>query len=948
MSRSRRIVALALVVSCAVLGATAFVWHRLSTDLTAAEAPPSAAPPAPANALAGLLLDVSALRDIQGNQRSLASLAGDRATVLVFLGVECPLANLYVPHLIELEKDYRDKGVHFVAVYSHENESLTTAAAHAIEREIPWTVVKDFGQRLADSVGVTRTPTVCVLDSAGGLQYRGRISDQYGVNFRRTAPLRKDLQISIDELLAGKMQSLPTTDADGCLLDRERTKRAAAAPAYPEVAAIIAKRCATCHREGQSAPFALDGYDSVVQWSKMIREVVSERRMPPWHADPRYGHFANDRSLTQEEIDTLVAWIDGGMPRAEAHEEVTSPATASTAEWSIGTPDAIIRMDDPFQVPATGVLSYDYLNVSKSVTEKLFEQDRWIQAAELKPSDPSVVHHMTLAIVPPNAKADPTNPTPLPTLAAWAPGDPYFRYPHGTAVRIPQGSMLMFEVHHVPNGTPSENRPSVAFSFADSPPEHEVRLATNDHLSLKLAPGDPHYRAETQSTFAVDARILGLYPHAHFRGKAFRFEATYPDGSREILLNVPRFDFNWQTFYWLREPKRMPAGTKLTCVCHYDNSRYNLNNPNPAVEVHTGSQSTDEMMVGWVFFVTDEPQPNATVNELLIPDRSPQVKLLEDDLRADVSANTEDLKARLKLAHALYAREQWEAARAEIEEILRRDPRHAVAIHSLGRIAEKEQDDATAIEHFQAALALAPQHADWHHDLGLALVRLERYDDAVASYERALTLAHDDALLHNDLAFAYLKQDRALAADVQARAALAIEPSLAAAHANLGLALVEQERFEEALAELRQSLALKPGNADVHFHLAQCLATVGQHAEAVVEFHRALELRPDENGAASHLAWLLATSSDAAIRDGAEAVRLAELAQEQSAQEDAGVLDTLAAAYAEAERYDDAVRTMRRVIDIAGESVDDATREGIHQRLRLYESKQPYREPADP
>lgn len=966
----------------------------------------------PAPELAAVHAETSSLRDLYGNVRSLSSLAGDRATVLAFLGVDCPLANLYVPRLVELEKQYRAQGVHFVAVYSHENETATAAAAHALERDIPCTVVKDYGQRLADSLGVTRTPTVCVLDPSGALQYRGRISDQYGVNSRRPEATREDLQLALDELLSGNAISVPTTESDGCLLDRYRAKSDTGQITYGDVAPILSQRCSTCHRAGQTAPFALSDYDDVAQWSKMIREVVLEQRMPPWQADPRYGHFSNDRSLSTDEIKQLVAWIDAGMPRGESSEEPGSLVTAG--EWDIAEPDAVLQVNTPIQVPAEGVLSYDYLHMDRSVTAQVFDRDRWIVAAQLRPSNPSIVHHMTLCTVPPKGTYDPTSSELLPMLAAWAPGDPYFRYPPGTALRVPQDSTLMFEVHHVPNGVAAQSQPSVAFTFSDTPPEREVRLATPDHLSLKLAPGDAHYRAETESTFSVDTLILGLYPHAHFRAKSFSFEAFYPDGKSEILLSVPRFDFKWQTFYWLKEPKRMSAGTKLKCVAYYDNSRYNLGNPDPNVEVRTGSQATDEMMVGWVFMVAENPADDDSAKKMLVADRGSQVKLLEDELRTRVTANAEDVEARLQLAHALYSREQWDEARAELEEILRRDPKFAAAIHSLGRIAEKQHDDETAVKYFRAALLLSSQQPEWLNDLGAALVRLERYDEAIDSYRRGLGFAPKHAILQSNLAFALLKRGQPEMAAQQARAALAIEPDLATAHANLGLALADQEQFAEAATELRTSLRLRPDNAEIqfalgkclladnkpkeaaeayslainldpdaalaysgrglalaqqgklaaaaadfraaiqrndslsdpHFYLGQCLAATGKPAEAESEYRRALELNPNSAAIANNLAWLLATHPDEAVRDGAEAVRLAELARDQSQQEDPGTLDTLAAAYAEAGRFDDAVRTMQRVIEVAASRVDEATRNGMYARLKLYQSRQPYRETA--
>ncbi|MBX3414085.1 MAG: tetratricopeptide repeat protein [Pirellulales bacterium] len=1007
--RSRILFAL-LVVGLGLTGVGVLLaWFQSNQPAEQTAAQPIAVPPAAAE-LASHRADMTSVRDLQGNQRSLESLAGPNGTVFAFLGVECPLANLYVPRLLEIEQQYRARGIHFVAVYAHENEPLTESAAHALERDIPFTVVKDFGQRLADSLEVTRTPTVCLFDAQGGLQYRGRVSDQFGVNYRREKADREDLQLALDELLAGQAIAQATTHADGCLLDRRRDTPVATPSTYADVAPILAARCAACHRAGQSAPFALATYDDAVQWSKMIREVVLERRMPPWHADERYGHFANDRRLSQNEIDQLVAWIDGGLVPGDA--DVEAGKLASVPAWEIGSPEAVIQIAEPFQVPASGVLSYDYLSLSPDVTAQVFDRDRWIEAAQLKPSNAAVVHHMTLAVVPPGARSNPDDATPLPMLAAWAPGDPVFRYPPGTALRIPKDSTLMFEVHHVPNGTATQNQPSVAFSFSDTPPEREVRLATHDHLSLNIPPGEQDYHAETHSTFAVDSLILGLYPHAHFRGKSFSFEVTYPDGQRETLLSVPRFDFNWQTFYWLQEPKRIPAGAKLKCVAHYDNSRYNLNNPDPTANVHTGSQSTDEMMVGWVFFVAENPAEDADANELLVADRTSQVELLEGDLRQTVAGNSDDIAARLKLAHALYAQEKWDAAQAELEAILKLDPKFAPALHSLGRIAEKRGDDETAANYFRQALAIVPNQANWLNDYGLALVRLERYDEAIKGYTLGLKVAPDSAKLMSNLAFAYLKRGQAATAANHARNAIAIEPDLAAAHANLGLALAEQDQFDEAAQALRRSLELNPGSLDIqralgkcltsanrpqeaieayraaleldprdalslsgralalaqlgklqeamrdfraaleqndtlvdaHFFLGQCLVATGQPAAGAAEYRRALELNPHSAAIANNLAWLLATHPDDSLRDGAEAVRLAELAQQRSTQDDPGVLDTLAAAYAEAGRFDDAVRTMQRVIEIAGQRVDQATRAGMEQRLKLYQSQRPYRD----
>ena len=369
------------------------------------------------------------------------------------------------------------------------------------------------------------------------------------------------------------------------------------------VAPILQEKCQACHRPGQVAPFSLLSYDDAHRRRLGIKDVVLERRMPPWHADPRYGHFANDRSLSPLQRAQLIAWVDQGTPLGELAKMPEPKAFAKG--WTIGTPDVVFTMPKPFSVPAEGVLWYQKFSVPTN-----FAQDMWIQAIEARPGDRGVVHHVCVFLktkIPNEEGVDEK-----PELVCYAPGDIPSVFPPGTAKKIPAGATLVFEVHYTPNGKPRTDQSSVAMIFARGPVH---RMAVTKGISPKgsqrkelvIPPGAGNYEAQTAFTFPFDARLVSLSPHMHFRGKDFRYTAVYPDGSREVLLSVPLFDFAWQSVYRLAEPKAMPRGTRIECLAHYDNSADNPNNPEPTAVVRWGEQTWDEMMIGYIDYDIEEP-----------------------------------------------------------------------------------------------------------------------------------------------------------------------------------------------------------------------------------------------------------------------------------------------------------------------------------------------------
>jgi hypothetical protein len=391
----------------------------------------------------------------------------------------------------------------------------------------------------------------------------------------------------------------------GCLLGRAAKPKTDATVTYARhVSRIMQNHCQECHRPGQVGPMALLTYDDASAWAAMIREVVTDGRMPPWHADPRHGKFANDRSLPKQEKESLLAWIDQGCPKGD--EKDLPPPRTFTKGWTIGEPDAVFTMPAEFEVPAEtpkfGV-PYQYFSVQTN-----FAEDRWVAQAEARAGAPEVVHHIIVFIVPPGEGFNPNTPA-MRVLCGTAPGDMPFKAPAGMGKKIPAGSRLVFQMHYTPSGRKQKDRSSVGIVFARGPVERQILTMPVGNRFFRIPPGDENHKVESWWSFREDGQILSFMPHLHLRGKDFLYEVTYPDGKQETLLSIPRYNFNWQSVYRLQTPLKVPKGTRLHCVAHYDNSAKNPNNPDPTRTVTWGDQTWEEMMIGWIDFVYDR-KPN--------------------------------------------------------------------------------------------------------------------------------------------------------------------------------------------------------------------------------------------------------------------------------------------------------------------------------------------------
>jgi peroxiredoxin/mono/diheme cytochrome c family protein len=540
-------------------------------------------------------IDEFELRDFQGKVRKLSDWRASKLVVVVFLGTGCPLAELYGSPLTELAREFEQSGVTFIGIDANQHDTAGEIAQYVKAHRIPFAILQDLDCMVADQFGATRTPEVFVLDERRLVRYQGRVDDQYGLGRRRAQPTRRDLALALRELLAGRPVSTPTTEAVGCSIDRPgRTEAQARTSYYRDVAPVLQKHCVACHRAGQIAPFPLTKYAEVQRRAATIERVVRAGRMPPWHANPAHGKFANDPSLTADEKRVIAQWVEDDCPAGNPADQPT--AVNFPEEWSIPKPDLVLPIPSPFSVPAEGTIEYQYFEVDPG-----FREDRWIQAAEIRPGNRAVVHHCSVFLKPPGA-TEVAEQGALGSfcLAAMAVGTPPMILPPGMAKLIPAGWRLVFVVHYTPVGTAQTDQTSIGLVFAD-PKTVRKEVATRILLDTELCipPGVADHRVEHAWLMPADMLLFAMFPHMHLRGKSFRYEAVYPDGQTEILLDVPRYDFNWQHRYVLAEPKRLPAGTTLRCVAIYDNSANNPANPDPGATVRTGPQSWDEMFNGY-------------------------------------------------------------------------------------------------------------------------------------------------------------------------------------------------------------------------------------------------------------------------------------------------------------------------------------------------------------
>ena len=392
----------------------------------------------------------------------------------------------------------------------------------------------------------------------------------------------------------------------------------AATPTFSkDIAPIIFEHCLRCHRPGDIAPMSLLTYENARPWAKSIREKVAAGYMPPWHATQPHGTFENDRRLSDKDKDTIIRWADGGAPKGDQKDLPPAPKFADG--WEIGTPDTVISMPREYEVKDSGTIAYQFFEAPTNFTE-----DKWIQAIEVRPGARSVVHHVLVFCREPGTRREPAFMQVVPNLggfgrgggerglpgsliATTAPGTNAMTFKPGTAMRIKAGAVLAFQIHYTANGTATRDRTSVGMILAKRPPRHEIRNSAFVNPLFVIPAGASNQAVESAIQFTENSRIWALFPHTHLRGKSWEYRLVYPDGRREAVLSVPRYDFNWQTYYVFAKPLAVPKGTRLEATAHYDNSAANKWNPDPKVAVRWGPQTWEEMQYSGITYSVDAP-----------------------------------------------------------------------------------------------------------------------------------------------------------------------------------------------------------------------------------------------------------------------------------------------------------------------------------------------------
>ncbi len=388
----------------------------------------------------------------------------------------------------------------------------------------------------------------------------------------------------------------------------------AAGPTFhADVEPILQKHCQSCHRPGEATPMSLLNYDETRPWARAIHEAVALNRMPPWFADPGYGEWSNEHVLTPAEKRTIAEWVESGAARGNPAD---APEPLEFIDgWNIGVPDLVLELPEAFPIPEEGTIDYQYVVIPTG-----FKEDKWVMAAEVRPDNREVVHHV-LAYVRPKGSAWLEGAEPgkifVPKalnkkqrqrsrnerreiLTGFAPGKEPAVWSQGNYGKlIPAGADIVLQLHYTPNGKAGTDRSRVGLRFLDQPPAKRVVTMTASNGKFVIPPGAPAHAVESSWVLNREVELVSLLPHMHLRGKDFQFDVRYPDGRREVLLKVPSYDFDWQFYYYLKEPKILPEGATIECLAHFDNSPNNPDNPDPNVEVRWGDQSWEEMMVGF-------------------------------------------------------------------------------------------------------------------------------------------------------------------------------------------------------------------------------------------------------------------------------------------------------------------------------------------------------------
>lgn len=578
----------------------------------------------------GKKIDMAALTDVDGKPMPVDALKDNKAVVVVFLSFECPVSNSYAVTLSEMHKKYSEKGVAFVAVSTSADRA--DVKKQAGEFKLPFPIYVDPKLDVADALKATTTPEAFLLDQHSVLRYRGRIDNAFSARLKKNSHTTEfDLINAIDETLAGKDVKTPATKPIGCPVP---AKGAIAKPVttkvtyYKDVLPILQNHCQECHRPDAVGPFALTSYRQAANWAEDIKTYTQEKKMPPWK--PVAGAaFHNERTLPEEQIKTLAAWVDGGLPEGNPAD---APKPKEFVEgWQLGKPDLIVSVADEFTIGPSGRDMFRCFVLPTNL-----EEDKYIVGFEVKPGNNRVVHHTlnfwdtsgTARKMEQNAKEKAkasdqdhgpgyssamgvgfrAEPGKFGGFGGWAPGQMPRFLPEGTGYFLPKGADLVIQTHYHRDGKEEKDKLQIGLYFAKSKIEKPYQsLVVSGFSPIQFIPaGKADFVTRGAGIVNADCTLHSVMPHMHLLGRNVKVTMTPPGGSTQTLVQIDDWDYNWQETYWFKKPMEIKAGTKIEIEALFDNSEKNPNNPkSPPVIVFIGEQTTNEMLFGFLGATTD-------------------------------------------------------------------------------------------------------------------------------------------------------------------------------------------------------------------------------------------------------------------------------------------------------------------------------------------------------
>ncbi|HET7294530.1 MAG TPA: tetratricopeptide repeat protein [Vicinamibacteria bacterium] len=585
-----------------------------------------------------------------------------------------------------------------------------------------------------------------------------------------------------------------------------------------DIAPLVHRNCAPCHRPGEAGPFSLLTYADVKKRADQIVEVTGTRYMPPWPPEPGYGDFAGARRLSDADVALLRRWVDSGAP--EGAPEDRRPPPTFTEGWQLGPPDLVLALDAPFTVPAEGTDVFHNF-----VLPLKLPSARYVRAMELRPGDKRVVHHANVLVDRTGSARRQDARDPGPGFAGmdvelesdsfepdshflfWKPGTAAVTEPDDMAWRVDAGTDLVLNLHLQPSGKPEPIRPLVGLYFTDRAPTRFPMLVQLEHDgALDIAPGAKDFVVDDHYVLPVDAELLGVYPHAHYIGHDVRGFATLPDDSRKELIWIRDWDLNWQAVYRYRTPVFLPRGSRVEMRIQYDNSADNPRNPSdPPRRVKAGNRSSDEMGHLWLQLLPRSPEDRVALQEAL--------------MRRRLEKYPGDFVAHANLGAVLEARGQREDALREYRLALRARPESAAALNNVGALLLSLDRPVEALAAFRDAVRADPGYANARYNLGSVLVAHGRFEEAVPHFREVARRRPEDVGALTNLGGALLAAGRAGEALVPLERAAELDPRSLNARFNLGRALVSQGRFREALPHLEAAARLAPADQDARREL---------------------------------------------------------------------------------------------------------------------------------